>query len=98
MFAVINHLKFTKPVDEFRDIVFNDGMPFLASHAGFIDFHFVKADEFNAVVIIIWSDAASAQAGAKSFGPTWFARHFKPYLEGEENRTTGEIIASTFGK
>lgn len=98
MYAVVNHLQFNKPVDDFKDIVQNDGMPFLSTHAGFIGFHFIKVDEFNAIVLIIWEDATSAQAGAKSFGPTWFATNFKPFLVGAENRSAGEIIVSTFKK
>lgn len=96
MYAIVNHLQFSKPVDDFKEIVLNDGMPFLSTHAGFIDFHFIKVDEYKAIVLIIWDNAASAQAGAKSFGPTWFATHFKPFLVGEENRSTGELIASTY--
>ena len=98
MYAVVNHLQFNKPVDDFKENVQNEGMPILSKHAGFIDFHFIKVDEFNAIVVIIWEDATSAMAGAKSFGPTWFATNFKPFLVGAENRSTGEIIASTFQK
>lgn len=94
MYAVVNHLQFNKPVDDFKDIVQNDGIPILSKHKGFIDFHFIKVDANNAIVLIFWEDAASAMAGAKSFGPTWFATNFKPFLVGAENRSTGEIIAS----
>lgn len=96
MFAVVNHLEFTKPVDEFRDIVQNDAIAILQQHAGFRDLHFVKVDEHKAIVLLLWEDAASAMAGAKSFGPSWFATNFRPYLVGDENRTTGEIVASTY--
>lgn len=96
MYAVVNHLQFNKPVDSFKDLVQQDGIPTLSSHAGFVDFHFVKVDEHHAIVIILWQDAASAQAGARSFGPTWFATHFKPYLAAAENRSTGEVIASSY--
>lgn len=96
MYAVVNHLEFTKPVDELRDIVLNDGIPTLARNAGFIDFHLVKTDAHKAIVIIIWEDAESAQAGAKTFGPTWFATHFKPFLSAPEQRSTGDVIASTY--
>ncbi len=98
MYAVINHLQFNKPVEEFKAILQNDGIPVLSKNAGFIDFHFIKVDEYKAIVLIIWEDAASAQAGAKSFGPTWFATHVKPFLTGAENRDTGEIIVSTYRK
>lgn len=94
MFAVVNHLHFSKPVDELKEIVATDGIPTLARNEGLIDFHFVKTDEFHAIVIIIWKDAECAQAGAKAFGPTWFATHFKPHLVGEENRSVGPVLAS----
>lgn len=81
-------------MDDFRDIVRDDGAPILARHDGFVTFHFVKVDDFNAIVIIIWKDIASAQAGAKSFGPTWFATHFKPFLASTEDRSGGEILVT----
>jgi hypothetical protein len=95
MFAVVNHLEFNKPVDAFRDMLLTDGLPTLARNEGFIDFHFVKVDEYHAVVLILWKDGASAQAGAKAFGPTWFATHIKPYLVGGENRSVGPVIVSS---
>ena len=91
MFAVVNHLAFTQPVDSFQDILETDGMPILSAHEGFINFYFIKVDEFNAIVFILWKDADSGMAGAKSFGPTWFAHHIKPYLKGPEERYTGEV-------
>lgn len=94
MFAVINHLEFSKPVDEFRAIVQNSGLPTLASYPGFVDFKFVKVDEYKAIVLLLWENGAAAMAGAQSFGPTWFATHFKPYLVGGENRSVGEVIIS----
>lgn len=96
MFAVVNHLEFIKPVDEFKEIVQNDAIPMLQQHTGFRDFHFVKVGEHKAIVLLLWENAASAMAGAKSFGPSWFASHFRPYLAGDEHRTTGDIIASTY--
>ncbi len=98
MYAVINHLQFNKPVEDFKEILQNDGISVLSKNAGLIDFHFIKVDEYKAIVLIIWEDAASAQAGAKSFGPTWFATHFKPFLTGAEDRNTGEVIATTYRK
>ena len=94
MFAVVNHLQFSKPVDDFRVALEKEGLPLLASNKGFIDFHFVKEAEDKAIVLILWEDAASAQAGAKSFGPTWFTANLKPYLVGPELRSVGEVILS----
>jgi len=39
MFAV-NHLLFSKPVDEFRLVVEQEGLPLLSGYQGFRDFYF----------------------------------------------------------
>jgi heme-degrading monooxygenase HmoA len=93
MFAVVNHLQFTKPVDELKELVQNEAIPVLSKNEGFINFYLVKEDEFKAIVLIIWKDGGCAQAGAKSFGPSWFVPNLKPLLVGGEGRSTGEIIA-----
>ncbi|HVO74632.1 MAG TPA: hypothetical protein VMT35_11460 [Ignavibacteriaceae bacterium] len=95
MFAVVNHLHFAKPVESFRSIVERDGLPLLSSYDGFKGFHFVKAAEDRAIVIIFWRDAACAEAAAKSFGPAWFAVHLKPYFAEPEQRSIGEVIVSS---
>ena len=79
MFAV-NHLLFSKPVDEFRLVVEQEGLPLLSGYQGFRDFYFVKVAEDKVIIIILLQDAASAEAGEKSFGPTWFAENFKQFL------------------
>lgn len=94
MYAVVNHVHFNKPVDEFRTAVAQEGAPLLASLPGFQGFHFVKVTEDRAIVIILWQDAASAENGAKAFGPTWFAKNFAPYLASEQQRSSGEVIVS----
>jgi quinol monooxygenase YgiN len=98
MYAVVNHLDFTKPVDEFLDKIREDLIPMMKQSAGFIDFHLVKADELKAIVLILWEDAASAQAGAKNIGPNWFVPNIKPFLVNPEDRTTGEVVVTTSGK
>ncbi|HLA42927.1 MAG TPA: hypothetical protein VJZ27_05800, partial [Aggregatilineales bacterium] len=45
------------------------------------------------VVFIIREDAASADSGAKQFGPTWFAKHLAPHFASEQQPVTGEIVA-----
>jgi heme-degrading monooxygenase HmoA len=97
MYAVINHLHFNKPVDEFRTGVANEGFPLLQSLPGFKDFYFVKVAEDRAIVILMWQDAASAESGAKAFGPTWFAKNFAPYLASEQQRSSGEVIVGPAG-
>lgn len=94
MFAVVNHLHFAKPVDEFTATVSNEGMSLLASFPGFVDFNFIKEGENKAIVIIIWKDGESAMSGAKQFGPTWFAKNLAPFFAEKENRSTDEVLVS----
>ena len=94
MYAVVNHLHFSKPVDEFRAAVSNEGLPLLQSLPGFKDFYFVKVADDRAIVILVWQDAASAESGAKTFGPTWFAKNLAPYLASEQQRSSGDVIVS----
>jgi hypothetical protein len=95
MFAVVNHLMLSKPVDEWRDLVQNEGLPLLQTLPGFRELHFVKAGEDHAIVILIWDSGAHAQKGAAVFGPTWFNDNIIPYLKSEQQRSAGPIIAGT---
>lgn len=92
MFAVVNHLHFSKPADEFRKPLDEEGVPILAGQPGFRNFYFVKVAEDRAIVIILWETAADAQNGAAVFGPTWFAQHVAPFLASEQQRSVGEVI------
>lgn len=94
MFAVVNHLHFSKPVDELRASVEQEGAPLLASLPGFKAFHFIKVDDTHAIVLILWNSGADAQSGAQVFGPTWFAKNFAPYLASEQQRSMGEVLVS----
>jgi heme-degrading monooxygenase HmoA len=93
MYVVINHLHFTKRVDEFRVPMMETGIPLLSRSPGFIDFKFVRIADDRAVVLIFWETAEDAQKGAQSFGPTWFRENIVPYLASEQQRVTGEVIA-----
>ena len=44
MYAVVNHLQFTKPVDDFKEIIQNEGAPLFSKFPGFIDYRLVKVD------------------------------------------------------
>jgi heme-degrading monooxygenase HmoA len=93
MYVVVNHLHFSKPVDEFQAAVQQEALPLLARLPGFEDFYFVKVADDRAIVILVWRDAASADGGAKAFGPTWFAKNFAPFLASEQQRSGGDVIA-----
>jgi len=92
MYAVVNHLHFDRPVEAFRAAVRDTGVPLLAQQPGFRDFYLVQEAEDRGIVIILWEDAASAVAGAQSFGPTWFNEHVIPHLASPQQRSTGEVI------
>lgn len=92
MHAVVNHLHFNKPVDEFRAAITDELLPLFTSLLGFREFDFVKVSNDRAIVIIFWHDAVSADNGAKTIGPTWFATNIAPFLASEQQRSTGEVI------
>jgi hypothetical protein len=96
MFAVVNHLHLSKPVNEFQKSVEESGLPLLASFQGFQNFYFVRVDDYNAIMMIIWDSAENAQKGSQKFGPTWFAANFAPYLASasDQQRSVGEVLVS----
>ncbi len=94
MFAVINHLHFKVTVDELQPAIEQEGITILSGLPGFKAFHFVRVTEARAIVILFWESAEAADNGAKTFGPTWFAKHIAPYLASEQQRSGGEVIVS----
>jgi len=93
MFAVINHLHFTKPVDEFQATIEEEGLlPLLSSLPGFRKFYVVRVSEDQATAIILWDSAAEATKAAEVIGPTWFNQHVIPHLASEQQRSVGEVI------
>jgi hypothetical protein len=92
MYAVVNHLHFSRPADSFKQELEAEGLPLLASLAGFKGFYFVRSAEDRAIVILLWESAETAQLGAQTFGPTWFARHIAPHLASEQQRSMGEVL------
>ena len=93
MHAVVNHLHFNKPVEEFQAAVTQEGLPLLAQSPGFRDAMFVKEGPDRGVIILLWDTADDAMNGAKTFGPTWFAQNIAPHLASEQQRTAGEVLA-----
>jgi hypothetical protein len=92
MFAVVNHLHLNIPVDQLRSGLEQEGVPILAKLPGFKGINFVKVADDRAIVILYWDSAASADNGARTFGPTWFARNIAPHLASEQQRSVGEVI------
>jgi hypothetical protein len=44
MYAVVNHLQYTKPADDFKGNIQNKAAPLFSKCPGFIDYHVVKVD------------------------------------------------------
>jgi hypothetical protein len=94
MYAVVNHLHFKRPVAELREAVQQSGGPLLARERGFRQLYLIQEGEDRGVIIILWDDAASAEDGARSFGPIWFAENIIPHLAGPQDRRSGEVLAA----
>jgi len=92
MYAVINHLHLTIPLDNLREPLAQEGVPLLASLPGFRRFSLIKESENRGIALILWDTEANAINGGREFGPTWFAQHVAPYLASDQERTLGEII------
>jgi len=92
MYVVINHLHLSIPVDELRPGLEQELVPLLQSMPGFQGFYFVKNANDRATVLLFWDSAANAENGAKTFGPTLFAKNIAPYLASEQQRSGGEVI------
>ena len=62
MFAVINHLHLTLPVDELAVQIQTEGFPVLAQNKGYVSSYLIKEADDRCCVIILWETPADAQA------------------------------------
>ena len=92
MYAVVNHLHLSIPVDQIVDGVEREGISVLKALPGFQGITLVKVASDRAIVILYWDSAANADNGAKTFGPTWFAKNIAPYQASEQQRSVGELV------
>ena len=92
MYAVVNHFHFNIPVDKIKEHFLKKGLDIISSFPGFYKFYFIKEDEEQATVIIIWEDENSAQNTSDSLRATWFSQYIRPYLIGNRNTRAGEVV------
>jgi hypothetical protein len=95
MFAVVNHLHLSIPVDELAPKVQNEGFLVLTQYAGFVAGHLVKVAEDRCIILLLWESGQAAEAGARQFGPSWFKNNITPHLASEQQRSAGPILASS---
>jgi hypothetical protein len=92
VFAVVNHLHLKVPVEQIRSATEQEGLPILKGLPGFQGVNLVKTADDRMIVILYWDSPANADNGARTFGPTWFAKNIVPYLASEQQRSVGEVI------
>ena len=92
MYAVVNHLHLKVSVEQISVAMEQEGLPILKELPGFQGVNLVKVADDRLIVILYWDSAASAENGAKTFGPTWFAKNVAPHLASEQQRNTGKVV------
>jgi hypothetical protein len=92
--VVVNHLRFSIPVDEVAPTVAERFPAAFDAQPGFHAFYFVKEADDRAVVIIVWDSAEAAAAGSAAIGPTVFDEVIVPSLAGPQQRTVGPALVT----
>jgi heme-degrading monooxygenase HmoA len=93
MHAVVNHLHFTRPAEDFVQPMLDEGIALLANMPGFRGVYYVKEADDRGIIILLWESLADAAHASKTFGSTWFNDRIFPYLASEQRRTVGEVLA-----
>lgn len=91
MHAVVNHLHLTVPVAEVRPTIERELPPVFDGLPGFVRFYLVETAPDRAIAIILWESAETAANGARTIGPSFFAKHVAPHLASEQQRSVGEV-------
>ncbi|MFN8534523.1 MAG: hypothetical protein U0556_13370 [Dehalococcoidia bacterium] len=95
MFAVVNSLRLSVPVEEILPAAQNEFPPAFAKLKGFRSFQIVKAGPQHAIVILLWDTGEDAAAASGAIGPTLFAKHIIPYLAADQDRAMGPVVVSS---
>jgi hypothetical protein len=95
MFAVVNQLHLSIPVDDLAPKVQAEGFPTLAQYTGFVAGHLVKVADDRCLILLLWESGQAAEAGARQFGPSWFKDNIAPHLASEQQRSAGPVVASS---
>ena len=70
MYAVINHLYLSAPIEQIRQSAEQDLVPMFRDLPGFCRFKLVKVAEDHLIAIIYWESLENANYGASVIGPT----------------------------
>jgi hypothetical protein len=95
VYAVINTLIFSEPLDPGVFAGIDELRPRFEAVAGFEAAHVVQTGEREAVLVILAADAAALDRLATEVGSPWMREHVVPLLSGPPVRLVGPVIGST---
>jgi len=93
MYATVNHMRFTSPVEQMVDVL-REGAEILGTYPGFKSIQIVQEGSDGVVFIVLWQTQQEAESAAYSFGPGWFGQTIGPRLYGPQRPSAGEVLAS----
>jgi hypothetical protein len=93
MHVVINHLRLRDPVTDETVEAAKEGMR-LVVEAGALAARVAKIDESHLILILEFAGAEDAERIARAVGGPWMRAHIRPLLDGDTERSVGEVIAS----
>jgi hypothetical protein len=96
MHLVINHLRLRDPVTEETVAAVQQGMQLVVS-AGGAAARVAKVDERHLVLLLEFHTAEDADRVGREVGGPWMREHIRLLLEGDTDRSVGEVIASAQG-
>jgi hypothetical protein len=95
MFAVVNRLTFTDPVDRPVTALFADEAIPRLREAGCREAHVVQTGERELMLVIVFENAEQAAAVTESVGSPWMRERVVALLGAPTDRRTGPVVAST---
>lgn len=90
---VINHLRLRDPVADATVEASQEAVR-LVVDAGALAARVAKVDETHLVLVLEFSTAEDADRVAREVGGPWMRENIVPLLEGDTERSVGEVIAS----
>lgn len=91
--AVVNHLRFAKPLSpETVETIRRDAVP-LVRDAGALGLYVVAPEDDHLILVILFADAEAANEAAKTVGGPWMREHIVPLLGAPTERSLGEVLA-----
>ena len=94
-YAVINRLPikadadwdgFCQKIDAFNTIAD-------ASSGDFRGLSLIRTGPQNAVMFVLFASRAEMERVSRDVAAPWFAENIRPYLSGQADRSTGEVVA-----